>query len=251
MAQRRIYWQNGWIVRIDDGETDESLAYLYVTPTLPASRTEGAKGFIDHTKWDYPRSFAVEVECYPTRHWDRLKNNYLRNKKMGFPTVFIVPSKADAKQLKDKLLLDWKATYITNTANFEPDHPEQATIEIAKPLDPKNSQPNQTSTIDSTTQPLEQPQKPTTENTAMQESLESKLELPLDKILVGESLVCWLAEQKWQFRIKTVKDKMYLCAKKDAQERYIGAFNQDLKQIIEKNKIDVKYYSNTKTQETP
>ena len=63
MAQRKIYWQNGWIVRIDDGETDESLADLYVTPTLPASKVEGAKGYIDHTCWDYKRSFAVEIEC--------------------------------------------------------------------------------------------------------------------------------------------------------------------------------------------
>jgi hypothetical protein len=75
MLQRRVYWLNGWIVKIDDGETDESLADLYVTPTLPASRTEGAKGYIDHTQWDYKRSFAVEVECYPSRHWDRLENN--------------------------------------------------------------------------------------------------------------------------------------------------------------------------------
>jgi len=50
MAQRKIYWQNGWIVHIDNDETDESLADLYVTPTLPASQTEGAKGYIDHNQ---------------------------------------------------------------------------------------------------------------------------------------------------------------------------------------------------------
>ena len=38
-----MYWLNGWIVRIDDGETDESIADLYVTPTLPASKVEVQK----------------------------------------------------------------------------------------------------------------------------------------------------------------------------------------------------------------
>ncbi|MDR1992181.1 MAG: hypothetical protein LBQ98_01575 [Nitrososphaerota archaeon] len=253
MAQRKIYWLNGWIVRVDNGETDESVADLYVTPILPASRTEGAKGYIDHVHWDYPRSFAVEVECYPARHWDRLENNYLRNKKMGFPTVFIVPNKADAKQLKDKLLLDWKATYVANSASFEPDHPEQVAIEIAKTLDSKNNpELNPTNTTDQTTQPLEQQtQKQATENNAPQKTLENKVDPSGVKVLAGEVLVCELAEQNWQFRIKTVKDKLYLCAKKDAKERYIGAFNEDLKHIVEKNKIDVKYYSNTKTPETP
>jgi len=49
---------------MDDGETDESIADLYVTPTLPASLTEGAKGYIDHTQWNYPRSFTVDIDCY-------------------------------------------------------------------------------------------------------------------------------------------------------------------------------------------
>jgi len=130
----KMYWQNGWIVRVDDGETDESLADLYVTPTLPASRGEGVKGYIDHTQWDYVHSFAVEVECYPNRHWDRLQSNYNRNKNMGFPTVFVVFNQSDVTQLKEKLLA-WKAIYVANTAMFEIDHPEMVTIKVVKPHD--------------------------------------------------------------------------------------------------------------------
>jgi len=103
MEQRRIYWQNGWIVKIDTGETDESIADLYVTPTMAASQVEGAKGFIDQNNWDYKRSFAVEIEAYPAKHWERLEHNYLRNKKMGFPTVFVVPNQNDATQLEEIL----------------------------------------------------------------------------------------------------------------------------------------------------
>jgi hypothetical protein len=134
MAQRKIYWLNGWIVRMDTGETDASIADLYVTPLVSVSRFGGAKGCIDPNRWDYLRSFAVEVESYPPRHWDRLANNYKRNRRMGFPTVFIVPNQADETKLKEKLL-EWKATFVANVAKFEPDHPEMATIEVAETLD--------------------------------------------------------------------------------------------------------------------
>jgi len=133
MAQRKIYWQNGWVVRVDDGETAEGLADLYVTPTLSASRVDGAKGYIDHTNWDYPRSFAVEVVCYPPKHWACLENKYKRNQKMGFPTVFLVPTKTDQETLKEKLL-EWKAIIVANEAGFEPNHPEMAVIEIVNVL---------------------------------------------------------------------------------------------------------------------
>jgi hypothetical protein len=257
MAQRRIYWQNGWIVRIDDGETDESVADLYVTPTLPASRVEGAKGFIDHARWDYPRSFAVEVECYSSRHWDRLKNNYLRNKKMGFPTVFIVPSKADAKQLKDKLLFEWKATYVENTVNFEPDHPEQATIEITKTLDnqtnnnttPKaNSQTNKTNPL--ITPFFEQQTISPTENLEPQEPLEVKNEIPSEKVGQIEKVIIELAEQGWHFRLKKIKTKPYLFARKIKQERYISPYNKQIQTIIENNNLTAKDYTTT-TKQTP
>ncbi len=138
IAQRKIYWLNGWIVRVDTGETDESIADLYVTPIMSASSVEGAKGYIDPSHWDYKRSFAVEVESYPQKHWDRLANNYKRNRRMGFPTVFIVPNQADEAKLKEKLV-EWKATIVANSTKFEPDHPEMATIEVARTLGNQNS----------------------------------------------------------------------------------------------------------------
>jgi hypothetical protein len=137
MVQRKIYWLNGWIVGIDTGETDESIADLYVTPTLPDPNLKG-KGRIDPNYWDYKRSFAVEVESYPQKHWDRLENNYTRNKQMGFPTVFVVPNQTDATKLKEKLD-EWQATFVAKSAKFEPDHPEMVTIEIDGILDNQNS----------------------------------------------------------------------------------------------------------------
>jgi hypothetical protein len=137
MAQRKIYWLNGWIVGIDTGETDESIADLYVTPTLPNPHLKG-KGYIDPDCWDYKRSFAVEVESYPQKHWNRLENNYNRNKQMGFPTVFVVPNQTDAAKLKEKLA-QWQAVFVAKSAKFEPNHPEMATIEIEGLLDNQNS----------------------------------------------------------------------------------------------------------------
>jgi hypothetical protein len=77
MAQCKLYWLNGWITQVDTGETEKSLADIYVTPTQPATQTEEAKkDYINQTSWNYPQSFAVEIETYPSKHYDRLKDNY-------------------------------------------------------------------------------------------------------------------------------------------------------------------------------
>jgi len=259
MAQRRVYWLNGWIVRVDDGETDESLADLYVTPTLPASKVAGAKGFIDQTKWDYSRSFAVEVECYPSRHWDRLESNYHRNKKMGFPTVFIVPNQDDEATLREKLL-EWQATLVANSARFEPDHPEMATIEVTKTFGDQadNSALNQVCedptceiepTIPSSEPFIEQSMELSAETGKVQESLDVDSDVPLEESLGGEGLVLELAELGWWFRIKMSRGKPYLCARKGSKERCLGQFNQEIQKIVEKNIITVKGYNNLKNTE--
>ncbi|MCL2476702.1 type IV secretion system DNA-binding domain-containing protein [Candidatus Bathycorpusculum sp.] len=270
MAQRKIYWQNGWIVRIDDGETDASLADLYVTPTLPASRVDGAKGYIDHTNWDYPRSFAVEVECYPSKHWDRLENNYKRNKKMGFPTVFLVPTKTDAETLTEKLC-EWKATLVANSARFEPNHPEQATIEIINILNnPTNetTNSNQLPPYGIEQQQIEQtPSELSCQEPSTQLDLETKaasfeikpVAQPVDKeqtvavevdLLRRKCLVLELALQGWSFRLKEVNGKGYLCARKGHNdERSLGVFRAEIKQLIEENRITVKGFNTNSTAE--
>jgi len=137
MAQRKIYWLNGWIVGIDTGVVGAGIADLYVTPTLLVSNAKG-RGHIDPNCWDYKRSFAVEVEAYPQRHWNRLESNYKRNRQMGFPTVFIVPTQEDAAKLKERLA-EWKATLVTKSAKFEPNHPEMTAIEIDATLGNQDS----------------------------------------------------------------------------------------------------------------
>jgi len=254
--QRRIYWQNGWIVKIDTGETDESIADLYVTPTMPASQVEGAKGFIDQTNWDYKRSFAVEIETYPTKHWERLEHNYLRNKKMGFPTVFVVPNQNDATQLETKLV-EWKATKVTNAARFEPDHPEMVTIEIAKTPNNQTTNPNtnQTYNLDTAPTQISREQQPTPPEVLEQQiPIETKPDMPPEKILQSEKSIFELAEQKWHFRLKTIKGKPYLCARKDKKERYLGPYSKEIQNIIEKNNLTVNdYTTNNKNnnKETP
>ncbi|MDR0373232.1 MAG: hypothetical protein LBI79_06725, partial [Nitrososphaerota archaeon] len=234
--QRKVYWLNGWIVRVDDGETDESLADLYVTPTLPASKVEGAKGFIDQTLWDYTRSFAVEVECYPNRHWDRLESNYRRNKKMGFPTVFIVPNQTDEATLKEKLL-QWNATLVANAAKFEQDHPEMATIEIVKTLNNQTDNPEPTTT---TLQTIEPPPTPPTEILEQQEPIDVESNVLTLDDLHGKELLLMLASQDWWFRVRLSRGKEYLCARKGPKERCIGQFNKEMQKFVEENNITVK-----------
>jgi len=251
MAQRKIYWQNGWIVKIDTGETDESLADLYVTPTLPASRTEGAKGYIDHTQWDYPRSFAVEIECYPQKHWDRLKDNYHRNRKMGFPTVFLVPTQPDEAKLKEKLW-EWKATLVNSAAKFEPNHPEQVTIEVVNMLGNPNSKTLETE-IPCELNPVEPPLKTSCQEVstsvseiATSSSLEVKADQQQQSVAeLQKKLVLELASQGWRFRLKEMKGKRYLCARSGQKERSISLFNQETKSLIEETKIKVKDYNET------
>ena len=247
--QRRIYWQNGWIVKVDTGETDASLADLYVTPTMAASQVEGAKGFIDQSSWDYKRSFAVEIEAYPNKHWDRLEHNCLRNKKMGFPTVFVVPNQSDATQLEEKLA-KWNATLVANAARFEPDHPEMATIEITNTKNNQTNNPETQQTPNNNnpatnTQTSKQQPTPTTERLE-QQPLEVKPDMLLsEKVLQSEALILELAEQKWHFRLKAIKGKTYLCARKDQKERYIGPYTKEIQTIIEKNNITTNDYTNT------
>ena len=259
MAQRKIYWQNGWIVRIDDGETDESLADLYVTPTMPASKVAGAKGYIDHTCWDYKRIFAVKIECYPNKHWDRLENNYRRNKRMGFPTVFIVPNQVDETKLKEKLF-DWKATYVINAAKFEPDRPDMVTIEVVSMLDNQQSSNTQESnqfyetksTVEEQTfEPPHQQEKPVAPTAIVTTAIsEQEASLEVEAVTQQQSVVetadlkkaqllLELAGKGWLFRLKDAKGKKYLCARNTGEEHSLGPFNEQTKQIIVKNKIAV------------
>jgi len=238
MAQRKVYWQNGWIVRIDDGETDESLADLYVTPTLPAARVEGAKGYIDPTQWDYPRSFAVEVECYPQRHWDRLESNYQRNRKMGFPTVFIVPSQSDAEKLQEKLW-EWNATLVANAARFEPNHPEMATIEIINTL---NNQQNNTPKDNQPPLELEDIEQPAERSSQRCEPSyldETKNKPQMVEGTSKERSILTFVREGWRFRLKTVGGKRYLCVRNSLEERSLGIFDEETKSIIEKHSIKV------------
>jgi hypothetical protein len=265
MAQRKMYWQNGWIVRIDDGETDESLADLYVTPTLPASRTEGAKGFIDHKDWDYKRSFAVEVECYPSKHWDRLESNFRRNRKMGFPTVFIVPTKVDEANLRARLF-DWRATLVVSAARFEPDHPEMVAIEVVDMLDNQGREVIEADEVPCEPEPIEQTpielssyHKPSSSsvsafeiNEPLASSLDSKDVSSQQQergsvVAVGgglqRGLVLELAGQGWRFRLKVMRGKLYLCARQGQKERSINLFDEETKHFIEDNHLTVKGYN--------
>jgi hypothetical protein len=234
-------------VRIDDGATDESLADLYVTPTLPASKVEGAKGYIDHTSWDYKRSFAVEVECYPKRHWDRLKDNYQRNKKMGFPTVFIVPNQTDEEALKEKLL-EWNATLVASSSRFEPDHPEMATIEVVGLLDNQNKDQSETSQpceTEPAKQQIEQtPQEHFTTTLEQTTPSETEAAPSVDEAFFQkEQLLLGLAGKGWRFRLKEAKGKKYLCTRNDKEEHSIGLFDDKTKTIIDKHKIKVTGYN--------
>jgi len=49
-----------------------------------------------------------------------------------------------------------------------------------------------------------------------------------EKILQSETLILELAEQKWHFRLKKIKGKTYLCARKDQKERYIGPYTKEI-----------------------
>jgi hypothetical protein len=231
---------------------------------LPASKVEGAKGYIDHTCWDYKRSFAVEIECYPNKHWDRLESNYRRNKKMGFPTVFIVPTQADEAKLKEKLF-DWKATYVINAAKFEPERPEMVTIEVVSMLDnQQNSDTKEynqsceaasTVVVEQTFEPSRQ-QEETAVTTAdiapvaifdQGESLEVEAVVQQQSVvgvdLEREQLLLDLACRGWLFRLKEAKGKKYLCARNNGEEHSLGPFNETTKQIIIKNRLTVQGFN--------
>ena len=235
MAQCKLYWLNGWITQVDTGESEKSLADIYVTPTQPVAQNEEVrKGYINPTSWNYPQSFAVEVETYPSKHYDRLKDNYMRNKNMGFPTLFIVPTQTDEIKLKEKLA-EWNATYVQNTTQFKPDHPEQATIETNNILTDQNNQTFQPSAPKSIEAPLElsniTPAKLTLENNGSFEGLEK------------ERLMLKFASEGWYFRLKNVKNRNYLCVRKSKEEYSLGLFTDEIKYIVEKNKIDIKMYN--------
>ncbi|MCL1976494.1 MAG: type IV secretory system conjugative DNA transfer family protein [Candidatus Bathyarchaeota archaeon] len=244
MAQCKLYWQNGWITQIDTGETEKSIADIYVTPIqLAISAEETKKSYSNLASWDYLQSFAVEIETYPTKHFDRLKDHYTRNKKMGFPTLFIVPTQTDAEKLKEKLA-EWKATYVQNTAQFKPNNSEQVTIEINNILNDQNNH-----------QTTKTPQPPTTK--LIKTTLESSNNTPPKSVLensdsfedkpVGlslgdlekERLMLKFADEGWHFRLKEVKNKNYLCVRKSKEEHSLGSYTKEIKYIAEKNKIKI------------
>jgi hypothetical protein len=246
MAQCKLYWQNGWITQIDTGETEKSIADIYATPTTKTVTTtkETKQGYISPTDWDYLQSFAVEIETYPSKHFDRLNDHYTRNKKMGFPTLYIVPTKTDKEKLKEKLI-EWKATYVQNTAQFKPNHPEQVAIEINHLLSDQNSNQTSQTTQPPTTKLIETslgssnqtPAKPTLENDDSFENTPVELSL---EVLEKERLMLKFVGEGWYFRLKEVKNKSYLCVRKFKEEHSLGSFTNEIKYIAEKNKIKIK-----------
>jgi hypothetical protein len=264
-AERRIYWLNGWIVRLDTGETDESIADLYVTPTSPSTSVEGAKGYIDPNHWDYTRSFAVEVESYPQKHWDRLENNYKRNRRMGFPTVFLVPNEALEGELKKKLV-EWKATFVANSIKFEANHPEMATIVVSKTLDyptedTHESADNKTDGTNEigqnqTTQPIEGQKEsqaknvpnqftpPTRDNTETASDATKKQATKtcnqINSTSNKENNIQALCQSGWQFTIKTIRGKRYFYARRGRNEnKCLGLMDEETSNTIEKLKLGV------------
>jgi len=252
MAQCKLYWQKGWITQIDTGETEKSIADIYVTPpTQHAAPTteETTKGYINnHTSWDYLQSFAVEIETYPSKHFDRLKDHYIRNKKMGFPTLFIVPTLTDEEKLKEKLV-ELQATYVQNSAQFKPNHPEQVTIEINNLLNDQNNHKTITKTIQPPTSKLIEKALELSSQTPSKPALEKNNDLFEDKTVVlstvdleKERLMLQFAGEDWYFRLKEVKNKSYLCARKSTEEHSFGLFTNEIRYIAEKNKIKIKRY---------
>jgi len=241
MAQCKLYWLNGWITQIDTGETEKSLADIYVTPTQPtAQNAELRKDFIKPISWNYPQSFAVEIETYPSKHYNRLKDNYTRNKNMGFPTVFIVPTQTDQEKLKEKLA-EWQATYVQNTAQFKPNQPEQVTIEINNILNGQNSQTLKQHLSKTSEITLELSRQISArqilENTISFEDNPSGLSA---EGLEKERLMLKFVNEGWYFRLKEVKNKKYLCVRKSKEEHSLGQFTNEMKFIAEKNKIKIK-----------
>jgi hypothetical protein len=249
MAQCKMYWLNGWITQIDTGETEKSLADIYVTPTMhPIHSAEETKGYvIDHNNWNYLQSFAVEIETYPSKHFDRLKDHYTRNKKMGFPTLFIVPTQTDGEKLKEKLN-EWNAIYVQNSVQFKPNHPEQATIEINNTLSDQNNHqttkatpPHPFKLVETSLELSSQiPTKSLLENSGSFEDNPSGLSL---EGLEKERLILKFVGEGWYFRLKEVKNKSYLCVRKSKEERSFGLFTDEIKYIVEKNKIKIKRYN--------
>lgn len=103
-ALRHIIWPNGWIARVDTGETVSSIPDILISLTKMAKGEDGLKGRIDPDEWDYDKSFAVEVETDPTNHWDRVQRNIERNAKLKLPTAIAVPSEETAKEVEKRLL---------------------------------------------------------------------------------------------------------------------------------------------------
>jgi len=252
MAQCKLYWQNGWITQIDTGQTEKSLADIYVTPPtqLAAPTTEETKNNqpINHqSSWDYLQSFAVEIETYPAKHFDRLKDSYMRNKKMGFPTLFVVPTQSDAEKLKEKLV-EWQATYVQNAAQFKPNHPEQVAIEINNILSDQNNYQTTTKTIQPSGSDIVESvlelSRPTLSNSALENNCSSE-----DKVVVlslegleKERVMLQFVGEGWYFRLKEVKNRSYLCVRKSQEEHSLGLFTNEVRYIVEKNKIKIKKY---------
>jgi hypothetical protein len=124
---------------------------------------------------------------------------------------------------------------ITNTKNNQTNNPET------------QQNPNTTTN----TQTTKQHPTPTTEGIE-QQPLEVKPDMLLsEKVLQSKALILELAEQKWHFRLKAIKGKTYLCARKDQKERYIGPYTKEIQTIIEKNNIAINDYTTNKNKETP
>jgi len=58
--------------------------------------------------------------------------------------------------------------------------------------------------------------------------------------LEKERLLLKLAGDGWYFRLKEVKNKSYLCARKLQEERSLGPYTSEIKYVAEKHKINIK-----------
>ncbi|MCL2432284.1 hypothetical protein [Candidatus Bathycorpusculum sp.] len=149
--------------------------------------------------------------------------------------------------MKEKLS-EWNATYVQNATQFKLNHPEQAAIEINNLLSDQNNLPTKTtqSSPSKLIETILELSSQTPSKPALDENICSFEDNPAGLSLEGlakEQLMLKLAGEGWYFRLKTVKNKRYLCVRRSKEEHSLGPFTNEIKYIAEKNNIKIKKYN--------
>jgi hypothetical protein len=202
--------------------------------------------------WDTPHRFAIEVETEPAKHPERVVSNWEKCKAWGMPVIFAAPTFESARKILEvllsqaaKVVADAPSEYAPGVATVLFVQPESGTqVAVVNPNQPPP--PHEVAEAKAQVEPVaaKPRQAAGAKETPRQECAPLQVEQTVKARDITDRRALILEFADWGLRVKRVKGKPYLTARKTVGgkrvEKSLGPLDREAKQIVEELGLKVK-----------